>query len=63
MEDRTTRIRDIAYSIWEEEGRPHGKDREHWERARQIVEMEDAERAGYLSGEKEPPAAEKSGDK
>ena len=22
-----------AYSLWEEEGRPHGRDRDHWERA------------------------------
>jgi Protein of unknown function (DUF2934). len=28
-------IRRRAYSLWEEEGRPSGKDAEHWERARQ----------------------------
>lgn len=26
-------IAERAYSIWEEEGRPHGRDRAHWERA------------------------------
>lgn len=26
-------IKNRAYALWEEEGRPHGKDAEHWERA------------------------------
>ena len=26
-------IRERAYAIWEEEGRPHGKDLDHWHRA------------------------------
>ena len=30
----------IAYSIWDREGRPHGRDREHWERA--IAELQTA---------------------
>lgn len=28
-------IKNRAYALWEEEGRPHGKDTEHWERAAQ----------------------------
>lgn len=28
-------IRQRAYALWEEEGYPHGKDAEHWERAKQ----------------------------
>ena len=31
--DRETRIRKRAYEIWEAEGRPNGREREHWERA------------------------------
>ena len=27
------RIRIRAHEIWEEEGRPEGRDRDHWERA------------------------------
>lgn len=27
------RIRSRAYELWEEEGRPHGRDREHWSQA------------------------------
>jgi Protein of unknown function (DUF2934) len=30
---REQAIRERAYAIWEEEGRPEGKDREHWLRA------------------------------
>ncbi len=29
-------IRDIAYKLWEEEGRPDGKDVEHWFKAETI---------------------------
>jgi hypothetical protein len=30
-----------AYSIWIEEGRPHGRDAEHWRRASEELERED----------------------
>jgi hypothetical protein len=31
------RIRERAFQLWIEEGKPHGKDREHWERAEREV--------------------------
>lgn len=31
--DDDERIRDRAYAIWEEEGRPHGQHESHWHRA------------------------------
>lgn len=31
--DAEEAIRERAYAIWEEEGRPHGKDLDHWHRA------------------------------
>lgn len=31
-------IREMAYAIWEEEGRLEGKDREHYFRAKQMLE-------------------------
>lgn len=37
------RIRAIAYSLWEEEGHPEGRDLEHWTRACELVEAEAAE--------------------
>jgi hypothetical protein len=33
-------IRERAYHIWESDGRPHGRDREHWERASREIEAE-----------------------
>lgn len=31
-------IQEKAYQIWESEGKPEGKDREHWDRAQFIIE-------------------------
>lgn len=33
-EDEEERIRRRAHAIWEEEGRPEGRQEEHWRRAR-----------------------------
>src|SRR5207302_8926976 len=39
--DRQQRISERAYQIWVAEGRVHGKDHEHWQRAeREIAEEE-----------------------
>ena len=35
---RDARIAQRAYEIWEQAGRPHGLDREHWDQARAEVE-------------------------
>jgi hypothetical protein len=34
------RIRTRAYQIWEQEGRPHGRDREHWHEAERQLAVE-----------------------
>ena len=39
--DLETRIRQRAYSLWEEDGRPDGRAEEYWERARKLIEAED----------------------
>lgn len=46
--DREERIRMRAYRLWEEGGRPDGHAEEHWHRAAQDLDREDAElrRAG-----------------
>lgn len=31
--ERHEQIRKRAHAIWEQEGRPHGREQEHWERA------------------------------
>lgn len=36
-ENRNDEIRRRAHQIWEDEGRPEGKDGEHWERASREV--------------------------
>ncbi|HEV8493479.1 MAG TPA: DUF2934 domain-containing protein [Candidatus Angelobacter sp.] len=36
------RIRDLAYQIWESEGRPHGQDARHWNLASKLA-AEDVE--------------------
>jgi hypothetical protein len=51
MQDEN-RIRNRAYEIWEREGRPHGRDREHWHQARR--EIDDEGRAS--AGGKDDPA-------
>jgi hypothetical protein len=41
--DRIERIRARAHEIWEREGRPVGREREHWDRAVQEIEAESPE--------------------
>jgi hypothetical protein len=50
------RVRERAYAIWEQEGRPHGRDREHWERAHRAVADELA-KAGAEAQEATPKVA------
>jgi hypothetical protein len=45
-DDKERRIRERAYRIWEDEGRPFAKDKEHWERARAEIEEEANMRQG-----------------
>ncbi len=35
---RPDEIARVAYAIWEDEGRPEGRDHEHWMKARQLLE-------------------------
>lgn len=42
------RIRERAYHLWEAEGKPHGHDQEYWERARELVDMEESGNSGQL---------------
>jgi hypothetical protein len=35
-------IRERTYAIWEDEGRPHGKDLEHWLRAEAEMALSDS---------------------
>ncbi|NOG69047.1 DUF2934 domain-containing protein [Roseicella sp. DB1501] len=40
-QDLERRIRERAYALWEEDGRPDGRADEYWERARRFIEAED----------------------
>jgi hypothetical protein len=39
---RVERIRRRAYELWEQEGRPKGREREHWQEAERQIETEAA---------------------
>ncbi len=46
--ERDHRIRERAYHLWEAEGRPHGREADYWERARELDAMESAGETGQL---------------
>lgn len=46
-------IKDLAHAIWEKEGRPEGKDVEHYFHARQI--LEEREKASVIELSPPPP--------
>lgn len=46
--DHEQRIREFAYHLWEQAGRPYGRDVEFWERARELVAIEENPAAGLL---------------
>ena len=43
------RIKELAHSIWEQEGRPNGKDIEHYFRAKKILEEQESSRVIELA--------------
>lgn len=45
---REALIRTRAYHLWESEGRPHGRAAEFWERASELVLMEESGNPGQL---------------
>jgi hypothetical protein len=53
---REHRIRERAYYLWEADGKPHGRDVEYWERARELVGMEESAGSGLLPNPQTTPA-------
>lgn len=43
MDTREQRIKRRAYEIWEREGRPVGREQEHWDQVVQEIEAEGSE--------------------
>ncbi|WP_158930768.1 DUF2934 domain-containing protein [Acidisphaera sp. S103] len=59
---REHRIRERAYHLWEADGKPHGHDVEYWERARELVGMEESAGSGLLPNpETEPYSPRETG--
>jgi len=58
MSDRNDRIREIAYFLWMDEGRPEGQADRHWQYAEVIVDSEPLERKRT---EGEPPGEPATG--
>src|SRR5689334_1637237 len=53
--DYEHRVRERAYHLWESEGKPHGRDVEFWERARELVAIEESAGAGQLPNPSRKP--------
>lgn len=53
--DREQRVRERAYHLWEADGKPHGRDVEYWERARELIGMEESAGSGLLPNPQNHP--------
>lgn len=53
--EREARIRARAQRLWEEYGRPAGRDQEIWERAEDLIGIEDHATAGQLPNPQSHP--------
>ena len=53
--DRERLVRERAYHLWEADGKPHGRDVEYWERARELVGMEESAGSGLLPNPQSEP--------
>ncbi|MDR6146632.1 hypothetical protein QE363_002425 [Sphingomonas sp. SORGH_AS870] len=60
VDNRDEQLRERAYGIWQAEGEPHGRDREHWEMAeRELAGADPAPAAPEpVQTEDKPQAAE-----
>jgi hypothetical protein len=54
-ETRQQRIRERAYHLWDADGRPEGRSDEYWERARELIGMEENPSAGQIPVHEEIP--------
>lgn len=61
MTKRDDLIAKRAHEIWEQEGRPHGRDEEHWHRAAEAIAAEEGgvEDGATETAEAAPKAAKK----
>ncbi len=57
-EGRQQRIRERAYHLWEADGSPHGRHDEYWERAQELMGMEESAGAAQLPNPASLPGAD-----
>lgn len=55
--DRDGRVRERAYALWEQEGRPEGRDLDHWHQACQEIDPGDDQETGSLPPPSSPQRA------
>jgi hypothetical protein len=61
--DRNDRIREIAYFLWLDEGRPEGEEERHWTTAEAVLESEPEQRKRIEGEPPGEPAADSSGSR
>ena len=61
--DRNDRIREIAYFLWLDEGRPEGEEERHWTTAEALVESEPEQRKRIEGEPPGEPLRESSGSR
>ena len=59
MLDQTDRVRDLAYRLWEQEGRPPGREMEHWLEAERHVSVPAPTAKPKTTPARKPKAAKK----
>jgi hypothetical protein len=57
---REERVRERAYHLWEADGKPYGRDVEYWERARELVAMEESAGSGLLPNPETDPESRRA---
>ena len=53
--ERERRVRETAYFLWEDEGRPEGEAERHWPAAEELVNSEADRENGQTASERRPP--------
>lgn len=57
LDAREERIKAKAHELWEADGKPDGRDREHWEQAAKLVDEEERQ-AARAKADPDPAARE-----
>jgi hypothetical protein len=58
LDSREERIKARAHELWEADGRPEGRDRQHWEQAVKLLDEEERREARAKA---DPEAAKRDG--